>query len=409
MTQLATCDTASVRSRSAFAASLLLASCRGEPEQREAPQEQRRAAPTLRVRPVEVAARSGAASPRLTAGPGGVTLSWVEPDGEGLRLRARRWGGATETVVADARLLQNFADVPSVMATSSGWLAAWPQLREGGYDLQWARKGAAGPWAQQGPLSDATEGPEFGFVSWAASPEDAISVFWLDGRASTTSHGGAMQLHAATIGAAGVSDRRVVDDRVCDCCQTAAANTPRGPVVAYRDRGDDEVRDVWLAGPGEERRRLGADGWRIEGCPVNGPAVATHGDEIAVAWFSGATNPGHVRVAFAGGDGPFSVPVEVDDGAPIGRVDVVWLDPQSVAVTWLETVESGAEIRLRRVTKGGTRSEAAVLATTEAARRAGFPQLERVEGELVFAWVGLEGGASSIVAGTAPVDDVRSL
>ena len=35
-----------------------------------------------------------------------------------------------------------------------------------------------------------------------------------------------------------------LDGRVCDCCQTTAAITNDGPVVVYRDRSDDEVRDM---------------------------------------------------------------------------------------------------------------------------------------------------------------------
>ena len=408
MTLRRSCDAPCVRSLLAMLAVVSLIACEREPERRQESQTQTVAA--LRVRPVQLDAASGAASPRLTAGPGGVVLSWIEPDGDGLQLRARRWGGSTETVVTEPGLLQNWADLPSVMPGRDGWVAAWPQLKEKGYDLRWAQKDGAGAWKRRGALSDAEEGPEFGFVSWAGRADGTVAAFWLDGRGSTTSHGGAMQLWTGTIGAEGISDRHVVDERVCDCCQTAAAVTARGPVVAYRDRDENEVRDVWLAGPGpSQRRRLGSDGWRIEGCPVNGPSVVAQGESIAVAWFSGATNPGHVRVAFAEGDAPFSAPVDVDDGTPIGRVDLVWLDAESVAVTWMESVGSEAEIRLRRVTKSGSRSKSASLATTEAARRAGFPQLERVGDALVLAWVGLEAGPSTIAAGTLPTSEVLGL
>lgn len=361
----------------------------------------------LPLEPVFLDARPGAGSPRLTAGASGVVLSWLEPDGEGRRLRARAWGqeGATQTVVTDAALLQNWADVPSVVPGPKGWVAAWPQARdENGYDLQWSRRAADGSWTPPGTVSDAVEGPEFGFISWAASPAGVLTAFWLDGRGSTTSHGGAMQLWTATVSVDGMSDRRMLDERVCDCCQTAAASTAAGPVVVYRDRDENEVRDIWLAGPGpEQRRRLGADDWRIEGCPVNGPSVSASGQTVAVAWFSGASDPGHVHVAFANGDEPFSTPVVVDDGNPLGRVDVVWLDGDSVAVVWIEQVVKGAEIRIRRVNRTGATSEALRIASTENSRRAGFPHLERVGAELALAWVDVSAGASSVVAAKASV------
>ena len=35
-----------------------------------------------------------------------------------------------------------------------------------------------------------------------------------------------------------------IDARVCDCCQTDAAMTSEGAVLIYRDRSDDEIRDL---------------------------------------------------------------------------------------------------------------------------------------------------------------------
>src|SRR5690606_40868449 len=65
-------------------------------------------------------------------------------------------------------------------------------------------------------------------------------------------------------------------DLVCDCCQTSVALTSRGPLLFYRGRSPDEVRDVlvsrlegnvWTA-----PRRVHADDWVVGGCPVNGPS-----------------------------------------------------------------------------------------------------------------------------------------
>ena len=59
----------------------------------------------------------------------------------------------------------------------------------------------------------------------------------------------------------------LVDDRVCDCCQTAAALTSDGPVVVYRDRTEDEIRDIHISrlidGAWTESRAVSDDGWYI--------------------------------------------------------------------------------------------------------------------------------------------------
>ena len=52
-------------------------------------------------------------------------------------------------------------------------------------------------------------------------------------------------------------------------------------VVVYRDRSEKEVRDMsvvrFAGGRWSAPRTLAADGWEINGCPVNGPAVAADG------------------------------------------------------------------------------------------------------------------------------------
>ena len=63
-----------------------------------------------------------------------------------------------------------------------------------------------------------------------------------------------MALYAGLIEADGrVAHEVQVDDRVCDCCQTACAVLDDGTVViAYRDRSEDERRDISI-----RRGRLG--------------------------------------------------------------------------------------------------------------------------------------------------------
>jgi hypothetical protein len=70
---------------------------------------------------------------------------------------------------------------------------------------------------------------------------------------------------------------------------------------------------------GPRRRTLHADGWKIDYCPVNGPAAGAIGDTVAVAWFTGAQDTSRVRVAFSTDAGAtFSAPVRADDGLPAG-------------------------------------------------------------------------------------------
>jgi len=93
-------------------------------------------------------------------------------------------------------------------------------------------------------------------VSLAPSNSDSFFVTWLDGRnTKSTGHdhaheanGGAMQIRVAEILRNG--DKRnefELDSRTCDCCQTSTAFSEEGPIVVWRDRSDQEIRDIYYS------------------------------------------------------------------------------------------------------------------------------------------------------------------
>ena len=351
------------------------------------------------------------AEPNLAAAPDGrVYLSWLEPQADSTpALRVASLGAgdtawsAAHTVAADRALFVNWADFPSVLPLDGGRLVAHWLQRSGtarlAYDVRLASSDDGGATWSAGvvPHRDGTA-TEHGFVAlWPAG--DSVSALWLDGRkyAGAEGHdghgGGEMTLRVASLAPdGGLGAERELDARTCDCCQTAAAVTARGPVVVYRDRSAEEIRDIaavrlvngaWTA-PG----MVHADGWEIAACPVNGPAISARGERTVVAWFTGAQDTARVRVAFSGDAGSaWSAPVRADEGDPIGRVDVELLDDGSAAVLWLErTGGEGAAVRLRRVAVDGTLGTPVTVAESAAARSSGFPRMTRAGDWLYLAW-----------------------
>ena len=201
-----------------------------------------------------------------------------------------------------------------------------------------------------------------------------------------------MTLLLAAVGPDGqLTAEALVDARVCECCQTSAARTSEGLVVVYRDRSAEEVRDIGVVryanGQWSEPALVHRDGWKIEGCPVNGPSIAADGRRVAVVWYTGAGDTPRVRVAFSSDAAArFGTPLEVDDGKPMGRVDVALLADGSALVSWLERTAEGGEIRARRVWADGKRGQTVTIATTSVDRASGFPHLVRTGDRIVFAW-----------------------
>ena len=199
---------------------------------------------------------------------------------------------------------------------------------------------------------------------------------------------------------------------VCDCCQTDAAQAADGPVVVYRNRTENEIRDIYLArwvdGAWTDGVAVHDDGWEIAGCPVNGPAVVAAGTEVAVAWFTAAGDEPHVKVAFsADGGASFGDPFVVDGGNPAGRVDLLRLSDGSVLVSWIErTGGDAAEIRMRRVDASTGASTHFTLAGSSAERASGFPRMAQgPDGTIHVAWTDVSGEAGQVRVGSFHLGD----
>ena len=217
----------------------------------------------------------GSAGSRLTAGPNeSVILSWLEPDGENTALRfatldGDRWS-STRTIASGSNWFVNWADFPSVVAIDDSlWAAHWLVRTAAGtyeYDVAVSLSTDAGnSWGE--PIKPHTDGTlsEHGFVSLYPD-RGGIGALWLDGREMERG----MTLRSALISPAGeLSNDALVDELVCDCCQTDVAIAPAGPIAVYRNRSEDEIRDVHVTrmidGKWEAGRPVAHDGWKIAG------------------------------------------------------------------------------------------------------------------------------------------------
>lgn len=396
--------------RPAILLGALVVACGGAP--RLDPAEPPAASPA--GRPVDPPAVVGALAPNLELVDGEVALSWLEPLPAGRhRLVFARLDGATWTaprLVAEGdSFFANWADLPAVIQSGDGSLVAhWLAKTAAGtyaYSIFLARSTDGGAsWTGLGRLNDDDTPSEHGFVSYAIEP-GGLRAFWLDGRAMM--EGGPMGLRTARIGEA-VAARELLDRRVCECCATAAATTAGGAVVAYRDRGEEERRDIAVVRRGDgwtAPATVADDGWKIAGCPVNGPAVAAAGESVALAWYTAAGGEPKVQVAFStDGGAAFGSPLVIDAEAPLGRVDVALVGADAV-VSWLAAEGGTAALSLRRVTAGGERGEPLRVATTGAGRASGFPRLLRRDETLYLAWVDTTAsGGHRLRARAVPLD-----
>ena len=363
----------------------------------------------LRVLPVKSPAASGSGQPQLTVSSRGVLLSWVERQGPTATLRFSEYGSAAwtpaRTVSSGDNWFVNWADVPSVFRLPSGTIVGhWLQKSGPGtyaYDVRLAYSTDNGRTFSRSflPHSDGTQ-TEHGFAS-LINVGRGLGLVWLDGREMHgDGHGapgqtatGAMTLRYAAFGPdwKQTSDL-IVDNRVCECCPTTAAVTSDGPIVAYRNRSDQEIRDIYVSrlenGKWTPGKAVADDSWHITGCPVNGPMLSARGRNVVLAWFTGKENQTRSFVAFSADSGrTFGPPIRVDDEGALGRVDAELLDDGSAVVSWIEYANRAAQFRVRRIDPSGGKSPSVTAATISNDRTSGYPRIALSGNQLVLAWV----------------------
>lgn len=329
-------------------------------------------------------------------------LSWIELGGgkKTSSFKFASWDGQTwtkpRTIASGPGFFVNWADFPSMIVLDNGALAAHWLEKSGGapyaYDVKVSSSTDGGEtWSRAfSPHRDGTK-TEHGFVSLLPLKGGRFQAVWLDGRRTAASPKGPQALYSALYNGASFEPERPVDARTCDCCQTAAVEIPGGILAAYRDRSDAEVRDIYYArfldGRWSAPKAIFKDGWKFNGCPVNGPALASRGSVVAAAWFTqGRGAPEAYAALSKDGGESFGEPMRLNHEEAIGRVDVEALDDGTFAVLWMEGGGHGARVWLRRLSPETGLGPPALALRSSGCRAGGFPRLARLGKDLLVAW-----------------------
>ena len=362
----------------------------------------------IAITPLPNPAAPGSITPNETETPDGqVLLSWLEPDNDGQALRfairgSRQWS-APQTVVA-RKNFDKYAEAPpwvlslpdrSLLAVWSEQLPKGKSEWVGNYLYTSASADHGKTWSQPAIVhSDRTDG-EHSFASMAVRDDSHATVIWLDSRDYESRH--TYRLMSAVIASSGaVSDEQTVDDDVCTCCPTSLVKTGKGCLAAYRNHARDEIRDIytvreetgkWLTG-----KSLNNDGWHINGCPVNGAALAQRENEVAVAWYTGIEENASLQVAFSN-DGGATFPTirKIDaaraEGQPIGRPATALLSSGNALVAWITRANGTSRLVAAQVSSRDSKFHRVELArgTTNSL---GYPRMQLIGSEALLSWGG---------------------
>jgi hypothetical protein len=167
------------------------------------------------------------------------------------------------------------------------------RTKEGGGDLlTWTSKDAGATWASPVSVGDVPGCAAEGLFDLAALGDGRFVVVWLDVRKKGTRLAADFSADGAKWGDDVVAYESP-SGSICECCHPAVAATRDGRAfVAFRNSLDG-ARDVYTVGL--ERgattfgpaRKCGRGSWKLDACPMAGPAVDERRCEPIAAWRRG--------------------------------------------------------------------------------------------------------------------------
>ncbi len=370
------------------------------------------------------AANNSSLSRVITDDKGQVYLSWVTRDDEWATLSYSKiedgaWT-ASKIISRGDNWFNNWADFPSLLVNNDTMAAHWLSMSTEGtydYDIKAAFYNSENKvWGEGITIHKDGVSAEHGFVAMLPMSEGRTFISWLDGRETrggdenATGSNVSPDMPGAMTLRAGIFDRDgetvsewELDHRVCDCCQTSAALSTTGPLVVYRDRSYEEIRDIYITryidDAWTEPMAIHNDGWEIAGCPVNGPAIAARGEQVAVSWFTAKDDTPRVQLVLSADSGEsFSAPVLVASHSTNGRVGTTILESGDIVVSWMDTEGSDAKIFLTRYSAEGLLLETTLVANSKASRRSGFPIIDSAANDVYVTWTDISNAPQVRVA-----------
>lgn len=340
--------------------------------------------------------RSFAAPVRVNSDPGRVSVNGEQPPRLALVARKTAAQSPPEIVVV--------------------WTAKGPQ---GTLLMTSVSRDGGRTFAPAAPVPDTDAPGNRGWENIAADSAGRVHITWLDHRAlakdgaqtamshhdighSAKTDGVAMaqqsKLYYGTLATAG-SPVRPITGGVCYCCKTAVTPIAAGGVaLAWRHVYPGNFRDIAFTVSRDGGRtfatpvRVSEDGWQLEGCPDDGPAMAVDRDgTIHLAWptlVAGNGKDATTGIFYARSrDGlRFSPRVAVPSEGTPHHPQLTSRSDGSIALAWDEVINGSRRIAFATGTAGRDGRVAFTRRMLSGLETGMYPALAVASDGLVVAW-----------------------
>ena len=288
---------------------------------------------------------------------------------------------------------------------------------------------ATGRWSSAITINDDHVRATHSFQGATVTPRGEIDVAWLDRRHNDRGGpgdypGGGDQREYREVEAALYTSRSVDGGRTfgpnrriaasaCACCRAAVASVRGHTVVAWRNVAAGNVRDIVTSRSLDGVRwstpaPVWRDGWVIEACPHEGPAMIASGDRLHIAWMTGQSGEPVLAVAQSDDGGQTFTERRVVSGgvtAPGGSVLLALRDRVALAFHGSTDGQPPA-VRYRAIESRDQRQVDGALSPIEtlspSRRSAVYPSLVMHDGRRIAGWVDRTGQQSRVYRHRVP-------
>ena len=297
----------------------------------------------------------------------------------------------------------NWADFPRITANNLNGLSVHYLQKSGedtySYDIKVMNSSDDGAnWDKPLKLHTDNTKTEHGFVSTINYNNDFLSTY-LDGRQNELAKHDKrikpqMTLRSTSYNVDGeILMDKLIDDRVCDCCQTDLGITKNNiPITVYRDRSENETRDIYYSFFKDSFWSVPAvvnnDKWIISGCPVNGPAISTFKNSSSVVWYTEEEGDSKLKIAFSENIiNGFNDPILINANDPVGRVDIEMISETSSLISYMDIVDGKAYIKVQKIDNITGNNKFIIIEEISNTRASGFPKINIIDNDkTIITW-----------------------
>jgi len=378
----------------------------------------------LKVENLPVPASAGLA-PKLSMDQNGnAVLSWLErlSSSQGrLRFAVQQQNGwsAPTTVTEGPVATEEFASAFVLSPRPQEFVALWTEIKDHDHN-NWTEFGyfsrstdGGNAWSHPEALATDFSKTEHSYLSGAVLDSGAVGFTWLDGRetAKVPYPDGHYHLMAGMLYPDGhYSGEKMLDDNVCTCCPTASVSLGNEMLIGYRDRTQAEIRDMNTVRLSDKLTAYGPysvhhDGWKINACPTNGPALDVRNGKVVVAWFSAANGPLLSFSTSTDGGKDFTSAKEVSAAtATVGHPAIALLADGSSILAWIESGNPESHLRARQILNDGQFGPVVEIAHGSGF---GYPSMRAQGNTVLLAWMQAADTGSSLHLARIGADNLR--